>query len=100
MKKNKAKTSKNYHNKRKLSKTTVVTKHNDYKNVMTIDSKHGDVRQYEFNMSSHKQHSNDSLNLNRSKAYRQSTSRNSGKFREIAYLLDYTRSKTKRSLTY
>ncbi len=99
MKKNKTKTSKNYQNKRKPSQSAVVSKHNDHKNVRITDSKHGCVRQYEFNVSSHERHSDDSLVLNRSKAYRQSTLRNSGKFREIAYLLDYTRSKTKRSLT-
>ena len=78
MKKNKTKTSKNYQNKRKPSQSTVVSKHHDYKNVRIID---------------------DSLVLNYSSTYRQAAPRSRGKFREIAYLLDYTRSKTKRSLT-
>ncbi|HRG61595.1 MAG TPA: hypothetical protein PLP75_01105 [Burkholderiales bacterium] len=75
MKKNKTKTPKSYKNKRKLSKST-VSRHQDQKNVKISD---------------------DSRVLNYSSTYRQPAQRPRDKFREIAYLLDYTRCNTKRS---
>lgn len=83
MKKNKTKASKKYHNRKQPSQSLAATQQGHKNAYRSSDDNRFD----------------DTLVLHSSRGYRVPKPRTCGKFREIAYLLDYTRSRAKRTST-